>query len=47
MVYQELLSVIADPDYGDITDAMNGRDVTVEFISAEEAGKNFPVTNIR
>ena len=47
MVYQELLSVIADPDYGDITDSMNGRDVTVEFISAEEAGKNFPVTNIR
>lgn len=47
MVYQELLSVIADPDYGDITDAMNGRDITVEFISAEEAGKNFPVTNIR
>ena len=46
-VYQELLSVIADPDYGDITDSMNGRDVTVEFISAEEAGKNFPVTNIR
>ena len=47
MVYQELLSVIADPDYGDITDSMNGSDVTVEFISAEEAGKNFPVTNIR
>ena len=47
MVYQELLSVIADPDYGDITDAMNGRDITVEFTSAEEAGKNFPVTTIR
>ena len=26
-VYQELLSVIADPDYGDITDPVNGRDV--------------------
>ena len=47
MVYQELLSVIADPDYGDITDAMNGRDITVEFTSAEDAGKNFPVTTIR
>ena len=47
MVYQELLSVIADPDYGDITDSMNGRDVTVEFVSAEDAGKNFPVTTIR
>jgi len=47
MVYQELLSVIADPDYGDITDAMNGRDITVEFTSAEDAGKSFPVTTIR
>ena len=46
-VYQELLSVIADPDYGDITDAMNGRDITVEFVSAEDAGKSFPVTTIR
>ena len=36
-VYQELLSVIADPDYGDITDATNGRDITIEFLSAEEA----------
>ena len=26
-VYQELLSIIADPDYGDITDSVNGRDV--------------------
>ncbi len=26
-VYQELLSIIADPDYGDITDPVNGRDV--------------------
>jgi len=47
MVYQELLSVITDPDYGDITDAMNGRDITVEFVSAEDAGKSFPVTTIR
>ena len=46
-VYQELLSIIADPDYGDITDAVNGRDVVVEFISAEESGASFPKTNIR
>ena len=46
-VYQELLSVIADPDYGDITDPVNGRDVSVEFISAEESGASFPKTNIR
>jgi hypothetical protein len=46
-VYQELLSIIADPDYGDITDPINGRDVSVEFISAEESGASFPKTNIR
>ncbi len=46
-VYQELLSVIADPDYGDITDAINGRDVSVEFITAEESGASFPKTSIR
>ena len=46
-VYQELLSIIADPDYGDITDPVNGRDVMVEFLTAEETGANFPKTNIR
>ena len=46
-VYQELLSIIADPDYGDITAPVNGRDVSVEFISAEESGASFPKTNIR
>ena len=46
-VYQELLSIIADPDYGDITDQMNGRDITVEFKTAEEIGASFPKTNIR
>jgi hypothetical protein len=46
-VYQELLSIIADPDYGDITDPVNGRDVTVEFKTAEETGASFPSTSIR
>jgi hypothetical protein len=46
-VYQELLSIIADPDYGDITDPVNGRDVMVEFISAEEKGASYPTTKIR
>lgn len=45
-VYQELLSIISDPDYGDITDPMNGRDITVEFTAAEGAG-SFPKTSIR
>ena len=46
-VYQELLSIIADPDYGDITDQVSGRDVAVEFKTAEETGKSFPSTSIR
>ena len=46
-VYQELLSIIADPDYGDITDSVNGRDVAVEFKTAKETGKSFPSTSIR
>ena len=46
-VYQELLSFIADPDYGDITDLNSGRDVTVEFMTAAELGKQYPQTTIR
>lgn len=46
-VYQELLAIIADPDYGDITDPKNGRDIVVEFKTAEETGKSFPETSIR
>ena len=46
-VYQELLSLIADPDYGDISDPINGRDISVEFKTAEETGASFPKTSIR
>ncbi len=46
-VYQELLSIISDSDYGDITDPINGRDIVVEFRTAEESGKSFPETTIR
>ncbi len=31
----------------DITDPVNGRDVAVEFKTAEETGKSFPSTSIR
>jgi hypothetical protein len=44
-IYTELLSIISDPDYGDITDLMNGRDIDVEFTPAE--GGAFPKTAIR
>jgi hypothetical protein len=45
-IYTELLSVIADPDYGDITDLMNGRDITVEHIAPEKEGA-FPSFTVR
>jgi len=46
-VYQEILGYIADPDYGDITDPTAGRDLTIEYKSAEEAGTTYPTTTIR
>lgn len=46
-IYQELLSIIADEDYGDITDLKNGRDIVVEFLKAEEAGNSFGKISIR
>ena len=45
-VYTELLGFIADPDYGDITDPMNGRDIVVEFTPADGPGQ-YPKTAIR
>tara|TARA_R110000851_G_scaffold328756_1_gene499961 strand:- start:587 stop:1396 length:810 start_codon:yes stop_codon:yes gene_type:complete len=46
-VYQELLGFFTDPDYGDLTDPVGGRDITVEFKTAKELGKNYPETYIR
>ncbi len=46
-VYQELLSVIADPDYGDITDAVNGRDIMIERQTPAEAGNQYGKTTVR
>ena len=46
-VYQELLGFFADPDNGDLTDPVNGRDVTVDFKTAAEVGKSYPETSIR
>ena len=46
-VYQELLSVIADPDYGDITDPMSGRDIGIERQTPAEAGNQYGKTTVR
>jgi hypothetical protein len=46
-VYQELLGVMMDEDYGDITNITNGRDITIEVIPAAETGKLYPTTTVR
>lgn len=46
-VYTELLSIIADPDYGDITDVQSGRDIVVEYIPQEKSDTNFAKTMVR
>lgn len=45
-IYQDLMGVLVDPDYGDITDLMNGRDITIEHIAADKEGA-FPSYSIR
>lgn len=45
-VYKELLSIFLDPDYGDITDPYNGRDITVTFTPAPTEGA-YAKTSIR
>jgi len=44
LVYEQLLGYIADPDYGDITDIKEGRDIVVEF---EKPETGYPKTTIR
>jgi hypothetical protein len=46
-VYTELLNIIADPDYGDITDPTEGNDIKVSFIPQEKSSTGFPQTTIR
>ena len=46
-VYQELLGIIADPDYGDISDSTTGRDIVVERQTPAEAGNQYGKTAIR
>ena len=44
-VYESLLNIISDPDYGDITDVMNGRDIVVELIP-KTGPDTYPKTTI-
>jgi hypothetical protein len=46
-VYQDILKYMADPDYGDITNPVDGRDIVVEVQSPEESGTSYTQTTIR
>ena len=37
--------MVFDPDYGDITDVMEGNDIRLNY--SKPAGRRFPVTEIR
>jgi len=45
MVYQTLLGIMLDEDYGDITDPLEGRDIKV--ICTKQPGKQWATTEIR
>lgn len=45
-VYQELLGYFADPDYGDLSHPLSGRDLIVDY-AAPEGGASYPTTTIR
>lgn len=45
--YKELLSIIDNPDYGDITDPDTGRDLTITFTDKDKNNANsFPETKV-
>jgi hypothetical protein len=44
MAYEKLLTIVLDPDYGDITDAEAGNDLRITY--GKPAGASFPRTDI-
>lgn len=42
--YQDLINLVLNPDYGDITDPEEGRDLTL--VSNKAPGQSFPITKI-
>jgi hypothetical protein len=44
MVYQDILNIMLDPDYGDITDPSEGRDIKVTL--SKQPGQNWAKTTV-
>lgn len=45
-IYQQLLNILAEPEWGDYTDLQEGRDMKVEYIPREKSDTQFPKTNL-
>ena len=43
--YENLLNVVLDPEYGDVTDPTQGTDIRIEY--GKKSGQSFPTTDIR
>lgn len=46
MIFEELLEKFADPDWGDLSDPKEGRDIKVTYIPRAQSDTNFPKTKI-
>jgi len=46
-VYQEMLSIADDPDVGDYTDPIQGRDITIETTDPATNGTNYNQSKVR
>ena len=44
-VYTQLVGVITDPDWGDITDPMEGRDIGIHFTPQKDSDTNYAQTD--
>ncbi len=43
--YENLLNIVMDPEYGDITDPMTGTDIRLDY--GKKAGQSYPTTDLR
>lgn len=41
-VYKDILTIIADPEYGDITDPVRGLDLSINYTPKEKTANHFP-----
>lgn len=46
-VYKQIASYMVDEDYGDITDVLNGRDITLEHIPKDKSDTKLPKTDVK